>query len=238
MLRHRDDSELWLLSPADLGQDTPSGVPAEVAGPAREVLAWARSYLSEPHAELGRPGPVCPYVSGAIRASSFYLTVRSGRFEDGEQIASLVGRYRDWFGRLEPVCEPEAQFKTILVIFPDIALADAPRLIDDTQRTLKPAFVASGLMIGQFHPTPPDECGLWNADFRPLYSPLPLLAIRQMVPSDLPFLTGDAGLVRAYLARFGDAVPARCRARLQAALAEHGLERPDEIDQHDDGGAD
>ena len=238
MLRHPVDGDSWLLTPADLAADAAADLPVQLLGPAREILAWARSYLSEPHQELGRPGPVCPFVPGAIRASSFYLTVHPGTFEDRQPIERIVERYRAWFAQLEPRLEPEAQFKTILMIFPDVAVADAPRLIDETQRALKPEFVASGLMIGQFHPAPPDECGLWNADFRPLYSPLPLLAIRHMVPSDLPFLTGDPVLLTAYLAQFDAAVPARCQSRLHAALTKHGLPLPDEITrQHERGAA-
>jgi len=78
--------------------------------------------------------------------------------------------------------------------------ADAPLLVDRTQELLKTEFVRGGLMVGEFHPGPPSAPGLWNKDFRPLRSPVPLLAIRHMVPSDRPFLTGNADHLAAYLA--------------------------------------
>ena len=177
---------------------------------------WAHSYLSEPHPELGRPGRVCPFVPGSLRSRNFFVAVEPGK---AEGVTGTVLRYRDWFRALEPHDGAEAQFKTVLILFPDVA----PTLIDATQEVLKPAFVDAGLMLGQFHPVPPDEGGLWNPDFRPLRSPVPLLAIRHMVASDLPFLTRDRRHLESYLARFRHTVPARLQKRLSAAAANHGL---------------
>jgi hypothetical protein len=59
-------------------------------------------------------------------------------------------------------------------------------------------------MIGEFHPGPPPAPGLWNADFRPMRSPLPLLAVRHMVAADTPFLRGDPEHLAAYRRRFGE----------------------------------
>ena len=74
------------------------------------------------------------------------------------------------------------------------------------------------LMLGQFHPLPPAEPGLWNADFRPLRSPVPLLAIRHMVPTDLPFLTSDRRFVESYREVFGDSLPPRQRVELARVI--------------------
>lgn len=179
-----------------------------------EVLDWARTYLSRPHPELGRTGPVCPYVPTSMRKGLFYVGVQRGAQPDPAAVRDTMLRYRDWFCELEPSSGVHEQFKTFLVAFPDVSTADAPAIIDSTQAELKPAFVRVGLMIGQFHSAPPEEAGLWNADFRPLRSPLPLLAIRRMVAADLPFLDGDRRFIEPYLDRFGDAVPPRLQDRL------------------------
>jgi hypothetical protein len=134
-------------------------------------------------------------------------------------VIRTVELMRDWFLELEPQHGPQAQLKTLLLLLPDVAAADAPAVIDETQRLLKPAFVRNGLMIGQFHPGPPDAPGLWNEAFRPLHSPVPLLAIRHMVASDLPFLIDDPAFRAAYLDRFADAVPRQYRDRLAALPA-------------------
>jgi hypothetical protein len=61
-------------------------------------------------------------------------------------------------------------------------------------------------MVGQFHPACPQP-GLWSEDFRPLQAPIPLLAIRHMVSSDLPFLMSDERHILEYMKRFAPGVP-------------------------------
>jgi hypothetical protein len=169
----------------------------------RTTLAWARSYLSRPHRDLGRPGPVCPYVPSALRAGTMYVAVQPGAPKSRARVEATVAAYRDWFGELEPRSGPQAEAKTILILFPDLPGPAMLELIDGVQAALKPSFVEQGLMIGQFHPTPPTQPGLWNPEFRPLHSPVPLLAIRQMVPSDLPVIVHDRGLLSEAVRRLG-----------------------------------
>ncbi|MFF5211827.1 DUF6875 domain-containing protein [Streptosporangium sp. NPDC000396] len=217
MLIHPADPERYLLAVPDL-----DALPAELArygGALRTVADWAGNYLARPHPELGRTGPVCPFVPAALRHETFYLAVQPGLRPDRAQVETAMAFYRDWFAELEPRNGPRAQFKTILVLFPDVATSDAPEVIDVTQARLKASFVAGGLMIGQFHPLPPAEGGLWNPDFRPLRSPVPLLAIRHLVPTDLPFLVGERRFLESYARRFGDALPERQRSELARALS-------------------
>jgi Domain of unknown function (DUF6875) len=219
MLIHPDVPGLFLLEPADVDGDQ-QGWPAEARAAlpaARLIFGWARAYLSRPHPDLGRPGPVCPYVPRSLRSSHFWVTAHHGAQPEPAELVQTVRRYRDWFIRLEPDDGQGAQLKTILVLFPHIATADAPRLVDPAQQLLKTEFTRAGLMVGEFHPAPPQAPGLWNKDFRPLRSPVPLLAIRHMVPSDLPFLAGNAEHSAAYLARFRDAIPPASRSRLVRA---------------------
>jgi hypothetical protein len=81
-------------------------------------------------------------------------------------------------------------------------------------------------MIGEYHEGPPDKAGLWNSRFRPLRSPVPLLAIRHMVPTDFPFLSLDDDHVAAYLQLFGDRVPTHLQPQVSAATARMGKGLP------------
>ena len=83
---------------------------------------------------------------------------------------------------------------------------------------MKDAFVRQGLMVGQFHPRS-EQSGLWNEDFRPLRAPIPLLAIRRMVSSDLPFLLDSASHLSAYLDRFAPGIPSHIRRLLASRVA-------------------
>ncbi|WP_112242525.1 DUF6875 domain-containing protein [Kribbella monticola] len=182
-----------------------SDLPAEHS-PEREtvetILQWASGYLTNPHEDLGRNGPVCPFVSASLRKDLFRVAVHPGR-PDPDQVAEMVLRYKDWFGILEPTEGAGAQFKTVLIAFPDLDDQAVGEVIDGVQLRLKPDFVADGLMLGQFHQLPPEAGGLWNPDFRPLHAPVALLAIRHMVRSDLPFLIDEPAFVTQYERIFG-----------------------------------
>ncbi|QNE18741.1 hypothetical protein F1D05_13535 [Kribbella qitaiheensis] len=168
------------------------------------ILQWASGYLSNPHEELGRNGPVCPFVSASLRKALFRVAVHPGT-PDPDEVAEMVLRYKAWFGSLEPTEGAGAQFKTVLIAFPDLDDEAVGAVIDGVQLRLKPSFVADGLMLGQFHQLPPEAGGLWNPDFRPLHAPVALLAIRHMVRSDLPFLVDEPAFVTQYEKLFGTA---------------------------------
>lgn len=189
----------------------------------KEIMLWARAYLTHPHALLGREGPVCPYAQPAMEKANFLLTVCPGRDLSGQKVAEAVMKYRDWFLDIEPQVGEEAMFKTILILFPDLPLSQAPILIDQTQSQLKPEFVKKGLMIGEFHSLPPQKVGVWNQDFRPLSAPVPMLVIRNMVPTDFPFLKDDRMFLSAYLEIYKDHIPPHIRGAVESAAKAYGF---------------
>jgi len=158
MLVYPRDPRCFLLTEDELSGQLPA--PARpYRRHLRTVADWAHDYLTSPHPELGRSGPVCPYAGASLKKRLFYLTVQAAgpRSLDQSAVADAVARYRDWFADLAPTEEPARQFKTILILFPEVPAADAPHVIDATQAALKPSFVDTGLMIGQFHPLPPAD---------------------------------------------------------------------------------
>ncbi|MFI9510322.1 DUF6875 domain-containing protein [Nocardia sp. NPDC052566] len=203
MLTHPTSPDRVLLQATDIEPGPPARY-GEYAEALRATLVWARQYLMRPNPDLGRTGPVCPFVAGSLRHNRFHLTVCAGALDE-PTVLDTVRDHRDWFLDLARADVKQAQLTTILILFPDLPIQDIPRLIDDTQAKLKLDFVESGLMIGQFHPIPPNQPGLWNPDFRPLRSPVPMLVIRHMVPSDIPFLTMDSRYLAAHRRVFGPA---------------------------------
>ncbi|HWN42413.1 MAG TPA: YbaK/EbsC family protein [Thermoanaerobaculia bacterium] len=192
-------------------------------GALEQVVVWAKEYLCRPHPELGREGAVCPFVQASMDKQLFLLSVCPGRDFEQEEVVARVMRYRDYFLDLEPRSGPESLLKTLLILFPDIPLADVPRLIDTTQERLKPEYVKKGLMIGEFHAIPPAKPGLWNPDFRPLRCPVSMLVIRHMVSSDFAFLRGERDFVAAYLDNYGDQVPPHLKETVSEAAQRYGL---------------
>jgi hypothetical protein len=187
------------------------------------IAAWVQNYLAQPHAELGRPGLVCPFVPMAVRGNSIWLAEIAEAEPSFDDIAATIMAYRDRFLELEPTEGAGALQKAIIVVFPTLAGGEGSRLVDQVQFALKKEFVVHGLMLGEFH-ADNESPGLRNEQFRPLRSPIPLLAIRHMVEADLPFLVMDSyepaqrvAFLRAYLMRL--------TAQLKPAKFEHVLER-------------
>ena len=152
------------------------------------IREWATTYLAAAHPDLGREGAVCPFTAASIKKEIFWVGCVDRSDLTAEDIEKTVAGMVTGFRRLPPAEGPDALLKTILVLFPTVTDYS---LIDEAQRRLKEKSVAMGLMIGQFYP----GCaapGIRNPDFRPLQSPLALLAIRHMVSSDFPFLATKA----------------------------------------------
>lgn len=162
----------------------------DTTSPLKVILEWAREYLARPHPDLGRDGPVCPFVPHSLDQNRLHICVIESDPEDRTEMERVVADCRSLFLSLDPKTGAESVTKTILVVFPRISCERAPALIDAIQAELKPVFVDDGLMLGQFHPEN-NEPGLWNHQFAPLRSPIPLLAIRFMVGGDIPFLKRD-----------------------------------------------
>lgn len=191
------------------------------------IMKWVKSFLASPHYDLGRSGPVCPYVPYSLKSNAIQLAVIRTKNLNQQQIEEIVRGYKDIFLETEPQERETALNKAFLLIFPDLHIDDFT-LIDRVQQKLKPTFVEAGLMIGEFHKqnnTP----GLHNPNFRPLRSPIPILAIRFMVESDLPFVqnTEDLSLriryLQAYLKQFANKIenePMLKNARQALSLAE------------------
>lgn len=197
------------------------------------IADWTRDFLAKPHPRLGRSGPVCPFLPRSLKLGAIRLGIVRTRGLNPSEIEAVVRQCRDSFLALEPNRGELAMYKAVMLIFPDLKAETEASLVDQIQQRLKPFFVEEGLMIGEFHQwnqTP----GLHNAQFRPLQSPIPMLAIRFMVESDLPFLdrlTDDpqvrARYLKAYLNRLGTELDEQKLHHAQQALmsAQHQTEQ-------------
>ncbi len=175
-----------------------------------QISDWIRNFLAKPHPDLGRSGKVCPFVPHSLKSDTIQLAVIRPKTNIQEDVEGIVKGYRDVFLQTEPTFGDTAIYKVFLLLFPDVNVEHTSALIDDVQKKLKPFFVEAGLMLGEFHMRNQSP-GLHNPNFRPLRSPIPMLAIRFMVEQDLPFLklSGDEPQIRIkylemYLKRFAN----------------------------------
>lgn len=199
-----DRPRLMRFSEVESAQDPDSSL--------TRIARWTREYLARPHPQLGRKGAVCPFVPLSLTMDSIWLAEVAQPDARFETIAEIITEYRELFLTTEPTKGVDALQKAFMIVFPRLG-ADGAALVDKVQYALKKYFVEMGLMLGEFHSANEGE-GLRNPDFRPLRSPVPMLAIRHMVESDLPFMTREsyppkerASFMRSYLARVGASLP-------------------------------
>ena len=194
----------------------------------QQVVHWVHDYLSKPHPELGRKGPVCPFVPTALEMKSLYMSIYEGDLEQ-DDIRQIALNERDRFLEVEPKTGNNAQFKSILMLFPNVPQQRAMSLVEAVQEDLRFEFVPLGLMIGEFHSGPPNKPGLWNDKFLPLNCPIPMLVIRHMVPTDILFLKDEKALMSGYLKVYGDMVPSKFKQMVHEAADRFGFELPEKI---------
>lgn len=203
------------------------------AGPADSPLAvtvaWVRAFLGKPHPEVGRAGPVCPFVPAALTLDTVWLAEIADPALDEDRLATLLDDYRALFLELDPRSGQASLNKTILIVFPNLG-ENGAEAVDRVQAAAKPGFVEAGLMLGEFHARN-ESPGLRNPEFRPLRSPVPMLAMRHMVETDLPFLRRSLDtpevrtqFLRSYLRRLGTTVRKNFFDQAVSALVEAELE--------------
>ncbi|PPJ33674.1 hypothetical protein C5E45_04890 [Nocardia nova] len=187
---------------------------------AAQLRSWTVEYLCQPHPDLGRPGPVCPYTKHAVAGRFLWAAFIGGGEITPDFLTAVVGDMNDLFPLLPPEDEPDSRLKALLSVFPDLTRYDD---LEAVQRSQKTEFVRHGLMLGQFYPGC-TVAGLHNADFPALDSPLPLLAVRHMTPTDLAFLETRYEWVESYLGIFAPAMPTFLRHYLADKLVKQTRE--------------
>ncbi len=198
------------------------------------VISWIRSFVAKPNSSVGRQGAVCPFMARAIDSGSIFFKSIHLSSSDKDSLDELVKSYAEVFFETEPTAGKARLNKAIVLMFPDIAESGAKELIEETQRRLKPYFVERGLMLGEFHRHHQGE-GIHNKDFRPLQSPVPLLIVRHLIPSDLIFLNRQSDsasrqvhFIGSYLRLFQNQLPSRLHEQAlksyKRALREMSLE--------------
>ncbi|APA96950.1 Heptaprenyl diphosphate synthase [Nocardia seriolae] len=211
--------------------DTRSSCPA-----ARSTVAafrsWADSFLTRPNDELGRDGPVCPYVRPSMRRDLLWLAQVPAVEPRPMWVRAIISDALEVYPELPTGNGSSTSvLRSLITVFPN--LKDYT-LIDEIHSEFKSKFVERGIMLGQFYPGC-DQPGLWNKDFRPLDAPLPMLVVRPMMTTDFAFLVDRPEWADAYVRKFAPMLPAHVRAVMvgrltsrSAALVPAYEERPED----------
>jgi hypothetical protein len=196
-------AELFLLDDLDDAERT-SALPERDLAALRAVANWTTSFVTKPHAELGRDGPVCPFVPGCLERGTFWLAPEHVEDADVAQVAELMDGYRRLFLDTEPVEGDNATYKVFVVVFTDLSAERAQSLFAGVQGQLAlQAYADDGVIFGPFYEGN-EGTALYNASFRPFQSPVPFLFVRNTVVTDWKFFVDEEEFFGLWAHRFGE----------------------------------
>jgi hypothetical protein len=171
----------------------------------RAVEHWIETFVARPNDELGRPGPVCPFVPGALERNTLRLVAETIGDRTPAEIVELVREYQRQFLATAPVEGDDAIYKAFVVVFTDLpadrAAAFFAGLLDELA---VPSYTRDGLVMGGFYEGN-EGTAIYNAHFRPFASPVPFLLIRQAVVGDWKFFLDDDDAIGRWAHRYGEA---------------------------------
>jgi hypothetical protein len=193
-----------LVSVTDLASEVPTRNLVEGDRDAlRAVANWITTVVATPNKDLGRSGPVCPFVPGAQERRTLWLVAERTKDRSMADIVQLVDGYKELFLRTKPLDREGAEYKAIVVVFADLLADTASGFFGELLSHLQVrSYVEDGLVLGAFHEGN-EGSAVYNSNFRPFRSPVPFLLIRRAVVTDWKFfLDDDEGLTR-WAQRFG-----------------------------------
>jgi hypothetical protein len=168
----------------------------------RAVADRIKSFIVRPHKDLGRAGPVCPFVPESLERRTLWLApehVGGGVVPD---VVDLVRRYQKVFLNALPI-DGDAIYKSIVVVFTDLSPDRAKEFFHDFLQDLAvPSYEDDGFVMGGFYDGN-EGTAIYNSSFRPFASPVPFLLIRQAVISDWQFFLDDEAWLKLWVQRYG-----------------------------------
>lgn len=169
------------------------------------VADWINRFVAKPHKDLGRSGPVCPYVVEALDRKTLWLASEHIADRSVPAVVELMNGYKRRFLDTQPRDGDGANSKVIVVVFTDIPADRAHGVFDAVlQQVAVPAYVEDGIVFGPFYEGNTGTA-LYNSRFRPFQSPVPFLFVRQGVISDWKFFLDNDDWLNRWAHRYGEA---------------------------------
>ena len=171
----------------------------------RAVADWTKTFVTRPHRDLGRAGPVCPFVPVALEHKTLWLAPERSAGRSTPDGIQLIDGYKRLLLAAKPVDGDDANYKSIIVVFTDLPAAQAKNFFGGFLEQIGVAsYVDDGLVMGPFYEGN-DGTAIYNPSFRPFTSPVPLLLMRRAVISDWKFFLTNEEWLRLWARRYGEA---------------------------------
>jgi len=196
-------NNLYLLQDLDDASKTRQLAKSDLAA-LRTVADWIKSFVARPHNDIGREGPVCPFVPGALERKTLWLASEHIAGRSGADVVQLINGYKTQFLHAQPIDGDGANYKVIVVVFTDLPADRAQDLFGDVvQHLAAPSYVEDGILCGPFYEGNKGTA-IYNSGFRPFQSPVPFLFVRYGVISDWKFFLDNDDWLNRWAHRYGE----------------------------------
>ena len=196
-------NNLYLLEDLDDASKTRQLAKSDLSA-LRTVADWIKTFVARPHKDIGREGPVCPFVPGALERKTLWLASEHIAGRSVADVVQLINGYKTQFLHAQPIDGDGANYKVIVVIFTDLPADRAKGLFDDVQKELAvQSYEKDGILFGPFYEGNPGTA-IYNSGFRPFQSPVPFLFVRHGVISDWKFFLDNEEWLNLWAHRYGE----------------------------------
>ncbi len=179
------------------------------------VADWIKTFVARPHEDLGRAGSVCPFVPEALERKTLWLAPEQLTGRSVSDVVQLMNGYKSLFLGAQPIHGDDANYKSIVVVFTDLAADRAKDYFDGVLQQLgAPSYAEDGLVLGGFYETN-EGSAIYNPSFRPFTAPVPFLLMRHAVISDWKFFLDNEDWLNLWARRFGESAVQALAAELR-----------------------
>jgi hypothetical protein len=171
----------------------------------RAVAEWIKTFVARPHKDLGRAGPVCPFVPMAFERKTLWLAPERIAGRSLPDVVQLINGYKKLFLDAPPIGGEDANYKSIVVVFTDLPADRVKTFFDDVLQHLGvPSYAEDGLVLGGFYERN-EASAIYNSGFRPFTPPVPFLLMRHAVISDWKFFLDNDDWLSLWAHRYEEA---------------------------------
>ena len=168
------------------------------------VADWIKTFVVKPHKDLGRAGPVCPFVPGSLERKTLWLAPEQIADRDVLKVVELMNGYKRLLLDIPPADGDDVIYNVIVVVFSDLLADRAKGIFDDVLKHLAvPSYVEDGILFGPYYEGN-EGTAIYNSRFRPFQSPAPFLFVRHGVTGDWKFFLDDEEWLNLWARRYGE----------------------------------
>jgi hypothetical protein len=170
----------------------------------RAIADWIKSFVVKPHKDLGRPGPVCPFVPASLERKVLWLAPEPIADRGEPDVIELISGYKELFLETQPTGGDDADYKVIVVVFTDLPADRAQGVFDDVLQHLAiRSYADDGILFGPYYEGN-EATAIYNSSFRPFQSPVPFMFVRSGVIDDWKFFLDNDELLHLWARRYGE----------------------------------